>query len=177
MRSYVRSVWRDNHGGWLLSVAALACISLGIVWRLDLVPEFEISRSPKRPLLSQTITSQNSILVAQINASDKSADVRGMILLFPPDGDPLQPPSFQQAFQLDASGMTTVLMVLQPGTFKVIAFLDLNNNGQLDFEESKPLEPMRLPSATGMRDGTDLPQSDLEVVLAPQVPVFRVFQF
>lgn len=173
----MRNAWRDNHGGWLLGVASVACITLAVIWKLDLVPDFEISQSPKRPLLSQTITSQNSILVAQVNASEESAGVRGMILLFPPEGDPLQPPSFQQSFQLDSSGMTTVLMVLQQGTFKVIAFLDLNENGQLDFEENKPLEPMRLPSIAAVRDAFTLPESELEVVLAPQVPVFRVFQF
>ena len=160
----------------MLLAAGVACILLGLVWKLDLIPEITISTSPRQPLLSQTITPQNSILIAQIVATAKSAGESGLILLFPPDSDPLQPPSFQQSFRLDDSGTTTVLMVLPPGEYKVVAFLDLNGNGLLDVEGPSRSEPMALPTTVARRDSEN--QSPIpEIVLAPQVPVLCLFEF
>lgn len=175
MWNYIRNLWRDNHGGWLLLAASVACVLLGLVWKLDLIPEITISGAPQKPFLSQTITSQNSILVAQIVAKADSAGEGGLILLFPPDSDPLQPPSFQQSFRLDESGNTTVLMVLPPGNYKAVAFLDLNGNGQLDVDGPGRPEPIVLPTATA-RSTTDQPLVP-DIALAPQVPVLCIFEF
>lgn len=175
MWTYVRTVWRENNGGWLLVVGVVACVLLGTLWRWELIPDIAISSTPRKPLLSQTITRQNSILVAQVTAPKEAAGTNGLILLFRPENDAQQPPTFQQGFQLDESGMTSVLMVLPPGSYNVVAFLDINNNGQLDFDGSKPLEPMELPSSTPRLDNDS--QKNAEIILAPQVPVFCQFQF
>jgi len=176
MWTNVRNVWRENNGGWLLVVGVTASVLLGVLWRWELIPDIAISTAPQKPLLSQTITRQNSILVAQIMAPQGESGTKGLILLFRPENDPQQPPAFQQLFQLDESGMTTVLMVLPPGTYSVFAFLDKNNNGQLDFEGSVPLEPMKLPTSSIRSDGASQ-EANSEITLAPQVPVFCLFHF
>jgi uncharacterized protein (DUF2141 family) len=176
MWTYMRHVWRENNGGWLLLAGIAASLLLGFLWRWQLIPDIKISKTTQQPLLSQTIARQNSVLVAQIMASDVEAGSKGLILLFRPENDPQQPPAFQQSFRLDDSAMTTVLMVLPPGTYSVFAFLDKNDNGQLDFEGTVPLEPMKLPSSS-IRSNSESQESGAEVTLVPQIPVFCLFRF
>lgn len=173
---YLRGVWQDNHGGWLIAVAALTCLVIGLLWRLQLVPDIRISSGANRPILSQTIPPQNGILVAQVIAPNPTATQRGLILLFRPEDDLQQPPVFQQSFQLDESGMTTLLIVLPPGPYKAAAFLDINENGVLDFKDALPVEPVQYPNSKNQSVSEDR-QEMSPIVLLGQEPLFCLFQF
>jgi hypothetical protein len=176
MQDYFRSAWRENNGWWLLTSAALIGSLLCLLWFFQLLPEVWIASPNNQPILSQTIQSQNSILVAQVNATENAMGKKGFIFLYRPEGFPNDLPAYQQGFELDESGMVTLLMVLPSGTYKTVAFLDLNDNGQLDFDGDQPLEPIRFPASKSLGDQDEL-DSPLEITLAPRDPVFCLFEF
>lgn len=176
MRGYIRRAWRENNGWWLVASAALVGCLLCILWFFQLLPDVWIASPRNQPILAQTIQSQNGIMVALVNATDNARGKRGFILLYRPEGFPNDLPAYQQGFLLDESGMATLLMVLPPGTYMTVAFLDLNDNGQLDFDGNQPLEPISLP---GSKSGGDLEgsSSPSQITLAPRDPVFCLFEF
>lgn len=176
MQEYLRSTWRDNNGWWLVISATLVGSLLCILWFFQLLPDVWIASPNNQPILSQTIQPQNSILVAQVNATENAIGKKGFILLYRPEGFPNDLPAYQTGFQLDESGAVTLLMVLPPGVYKTVAFLDLNDNGQLDFDGNQPLEPISFPAS---KSGVDPEEaaSPLDITLAPRDPVFCLFEF
>lgn len=176
MHSYLRTAWRENNGWLLVASASAVGAILCLLWFLEWLPDLSISRRSGQPILTQTIPSQDSILVAQINTSQNAIGKRGLILLYRSDDFSNEYPAYQQSFQLDDSGMVTLLMVLPPGTYKTVAFLDLNDNGQLDFDGDVPLEPMRLPTSRSPA-GQEESDRPAEITLAPREPVFCLFDF
>jgi hypothetical protein len=176
MRNYFRIAWRENDGWWLVLASVCVAAIFSMLWFFQWLPGEWITQPKNRPILSQTIQQQNSILVAQVNASPEAAGKRGLILLFLPETAPDQPPSYQQSFQLDESGMVTLLMVFPPGAYTTVAFLDLNDNGQLDFQAGQPLEPMRFPISKSSSESNDL-EAPMDITLSPENPVFCLFEF
>lgn len=176
MRNYLRSTWRENNGWWLVGSAALVGGLLSLLWFFQMFPDLWVASTSNQPILSQTVQAKNSILVAQVNASEEAGGKRGFLLLYRPDGLASDAPAYQQAFELDDSGAVTVLMVLPPGIYRAVAFLDLNDSGQLDFEGDQPLEPIRFPKSRFMGGSGEL-QSPAEITLAPKEPVFCLFDF
>ena len=172
----LRNIWLTNHGWWLLIAGGITYLLASLLWYVQWPGDLWLSQRSNRPLLTQKIQPQTGILVAQVNSQGYRAGTNGLILLFRPDRELDDPPAFRQEFQLDESGLTTLLMVLPPGDYAVVAFLDLNNNGQLDFDGTRPAEPMRFPLSKSTNEPGTLEQRP-EITLTPQEPLLCVFRF
>jgi hypothetical protein len=152
-----------------------------LFWFMDWIPEFQILSVSSKPVVSEIIQPQNGILVAQVSAPESMSGKSGLILLFAPNSDLAQPPTYQQKFQLDKRGSATLLLVVGSGTYATLAFLDLNDNGQLDYRELQPLEPIRFPKFKASEPRTDLAEEESSpttiVELRPRDASFCEFDF
>jgi hypothetical protein len=135
--------------------------------------------SSKPPAIFQTIQPQSGILVAQINAPPENKGDTGRILLYPKNADQNQLPLYQEKFTFDERGMAAILLIVPNDEYVVIAFIDENDNGQLDFDGEQALESFRLPRAA--KSGTeseDQPPTDGGLItLQAQIPVLCTFDF
>jgi hypothetical protein len=181
MLDNLNKTWANNHG-WLLSGASLivglvACL----IWYLDWVPQIIFSNSAtKQPLVSQAIQPQSGILVAQIiGPQDSLQHKKGRILLYSGNSEPNQLPQYQEKFALDDRNMASILLVVPKAEYTVIAFIDENDNGVLDFEGDQALERFRLPRiATSEQDTeNEIPAEGGLVNLQSQIPVLCTFDF
>lgn len=190
MLSNFKKTWNNNHG-WQLSGASLivglvACL----IWYMDWVPEVVFSSSTAKPILvSQTLQPQSGIMVAHINGPANSQGKSGRILLYPQESEKDEPPQFQEKFAFDERGMAAILLIVPTAQYTVIAFIDDNDNGQLDFEGDQALESFRLPrSVTGGQNSGGQESGDPEseakapvengvINLQAQTPVLCTFDF
>lgn len=171
------SVWVANHG-WLLSGAGVivACVACTI-WYFELVPLVFLKSSANKALVSQTVQSQNGILVAQIQATAEKKNAKGKILLYIPDDDQNAFPVYQEKFVLDERGSASLLLVVPAREYSMIAFIDANDNGQIDFEDDRAKEDFRMPRMFTVSGGTTSPTNRGVVSLPPQTPCLCLFDF
>lgn len=172
--------WSSNHG-WLLSGASLIVgLVASCIWYLDLVPQLNfVSGGVKQPLISQSIQPQNGVLVAQVNALPESKRKKGRILLYTQSIDQTQTPEYQEKFEFDERGNAAILLVVPASEYMAIAFIDDNDNGQLDFDGETALESFRLPRtlASGQVIPSENPAEGGVIKLQPQVPMLCTFDF
>lgn len=180
MLENINKTWSTNHG-WLLSGASLivglvACL----IWYLDWVPEINfVNFTTKPPLVSQSIQPQSGILVAQINASSERQGKKGRILLYSRNAEQTQPPQYQEKFVLDERGASAILLIVPTAEYMAIAFIDENDNGQLDFEDEQAVEPFSFPrTALSGADTENLLSVEGGLVsLQAQIPILVTFDF
>jgi hypothetical protein len=179
--SDLNKTWSSNHG-WLLSGASLmvglaACIILYMDW----VPRISfVNATGKPPVISQSIQPQSGILVAQIISPDGSRGKKGKILLYSRNNtEQTQPPLHQEKFVLDERGTSTILLIVPTAEYTVLAFMDDNDNGQLDFVDAKAVEKFRLPqNVVSARDTEQsIAVEDGLVSIQSQVPIMCIFDF
>lgn len=173
----VAQAWTQNHG-WLLSGASLivAMVACGL-WYLGLVPVLLLSSPTKRPIVSQSIQGQSGILVAQVIADEASKNKAGRILLFTPSNDSNAPPAYQERFTLDERGLASLLLVVPATSYSIIAYIDENENSQLDFDnDGRALESFRLPQAVTV-NGIDKNLAGGLIDLPARIPCLCVFNF
>ncbi|MFO0943765.1 MAG: hypothetical protein U0930_23770 [Pirellulales bacterium] len=171
------NAWANNHG-WLLSGTGLiaACVACTI-WYLELVPLVFLGSSDNKALVSQTVQSQNGILVAQIQASAERKNSKGKILLYIPDDEQNAFPVYQERFTLDERGAASLLLVVPAREYSMIAFIDTNDNGQIDFEDDRAKEDFRMPHTFTVSGASASPTSRGIVALPAQTPCLCVFDF
>lgn len=173
----IYQTWVTNHG-WLLSgtallVGAVACM----VWYLDWVPLVFLSSGNKSAVVSQSIQKQNGILVAQVVASEELRGQKGKILLYISSEDHSAMPTYQERFTLDDRGMASLLLVVPAQDYSMIAFLDANDNGQLDFVDNRAVEEFRLPKRSSSNEASEDVSNNGPITLPPQAPCLCVFDF
>ena len=110
---------------------------------------------------------------------DEQLASRGLLLLFAyQQAEPAdqRTPARTIAFQLDREGNATVVEELPPGLYTAFAFLDLNENGKLDFDaQGTPLEPFQTSAPTSEpQDFHNLAPAAFE--LTPANPYFCVLR-
>ncbi len=153
-----------------------ACVAC-FIWYLELVPLVFLKSSANKALVSQTVQSQNGILVAQIQASPELKSAKGKILLYIPNDDQNAFPSYQERFTLDERGSASLLLVVPAREYSMIAFIDTNDNGQIDFEADRATEDFRMPTLVTVSGGTAGPAAGGIVSLPAQAPCLCLFDF
>ncbi|MEZ6135160.1 MAG: DUF2141 domain-containing protein [Pirellulaceae bacterium] len=138
--------WKNNYGLVLISIGIAVGTLLCFVWYKQWLPEIQM----RAPLVAQRTFEprQKNYYVARIETKTAAfANAHGNILIYaiPAEGQPTQNlPSSTHAFQLDENGNATVVQDMTPGLYSALAYLDLNQNGQLDLSpEGHPTEPHR----------------------------------
>lgn len=170
------NAWVSNHG-WLLSGAGLIVTTVACtVWYLDWVPQLIMSAPAKQAVVSQAIQSQNGILVAQILASAEQKGAKGRIQVYVPSEDQNAPPAYQERFVLDERGMASLLLVVPAREYSMIAFIDANDNGLIDFEDNRATEDFRMPKSVTVDGAVANPTGGL-INLPPQIPCLCLFDF
>ncbi len=173
MPNVKKSSWRRNHGNKLIAIGVVAAAAMCAVQYFDLVPEVEIIQEPEaaRPqLIGPQI--KRSQLVVVVNGPNEYAGqpIRGSVSVYRPEGTLAAEtsPVLTQGFELDKEGYATLAIDIPTITeLTVSCYLDLNDNGVLDYSPSGlPLEPLRLSARP-----SSIPKSlnlEDELVTAPQ---------
>lgn len=154
-------------------VGALACV----VWYFELVPLLLFEPPTKQAQVSQTVQSQNGILVAQILDSPERKNAKGKIFLFIPNEDQTALPVYQERFTLDERGLASILLVVPAREYSLIAFIDSNDNGQLDFDNDRATEEFRMPKSVTISGSSTAPAPGGLVALPAQIPCLCYFDF
>lgn len=173
----VHNTWSNNHG-WLLSGAGvIVALAACLIWYLDWIPRISLTNQNEKAVVSQSIQKQNAILVAQIVSGPEQKGAKGRILLFLPSEDQRSLPTYQERFILDDRGMASLLLVVPAREYSMIAFIDANDNGQLDFDDQRATEDFRLPKFVSINDNSIQSLGPNGITLPPQIPCLCVFDF
>ncbi len=141
--------WKNNHGGLLLGMGVVAAVIMSLVWYFNVLPDVELVPesnigNPLQP------TSQSPLIVVISGEPSESVErpTPGYVLLLDQAGKLTEnlESSGTLPFFIDEKGLGSVA-IRRPQfiNFAVIAFLDSNQNGRLDFKNGVPTEPVRTP--------------------------------
>lgn len=160
LRSILKS-WKENRGNLLLVLGAVAGLIMSLVWYFDLVPEVSLTaRSLPGTLISTAPRSASRSLVGivRLPVVEEGAPVTRQVIVevYPPSDAVLQqhPPLLVQSVKLrnDSAPVAVVFNDLPTGKYAAVAYVDLNENGRFDIDESGDIsEPFclaRLASPT-----------------------------
>jgi hypothetical protein len=178
MFTSILSAWKDNHGKQLLLVGGLVGLSMCLLWWRQWLPEIRFSPISAGISTQQPFPSNEGMFVAHIQADPSEKQVGGGLLLFNPFADnPTEIPAKTVAFELSSDGTATVVVDLAPGEYAAIAFLDRNNNGVMDIDETgQALEPFRTSNSEAPKnDWREL--KDASFTVSTQTTGFRFMRF
>jgi hypothetical protein len=171
-------IWRNNHGWMLSGASAIAALAACVILYFDMVPRIALKPLSEQPVVAQAIQAQNGILVAHVVAAKKDQGKRGRIQLYLPNQDQTKPPVYQESFSIDERGMAAILLVVNADEYLVVAYIDENDNGLLDFIGDQPVEIFRLPKpVAGSISSENSPTEGGIIQLQPQIPYLCVFDF
>lgn len=143
--------WKENRGNLLLALGSMAGLLMCLVWYFDFVPEVRlVARSLPSTLVSATAprSAPNSLVgIVHLPArgllpqASSSESTRAVVEVYPPNDtipEQLFSPLLAQTVTLPEAGgpMAVVFNDLPPGKYAAVAYIDLNNNGRFDIEES-----------------------------------------
>jgi uncharacterized protein (DUF2141 family) len=166
--------WRANRGNLLAILGSLAALLMCVVWYFDLLPNIQLlpqdfsgvttSRMPFRQTNPLVLTVKPPLVVPKAD-SEEQTKLIAIAELYQPIGElEADLRSVQsQTFALEPDRPVAVVFNdARPGKFSVVVFIDLNENGKLDFDDAGlPAEPFRIS------DNPNLPPTSLDLESAP----------
>ncbi len=149
-----QQIWRKNHGSLISGIAGLVVACASGLWYLDLLPEIEltpstsIGESPVPP----SVSSLKARLMVTISSSGSlpASPQAGFVTVHAVEGRiGRQAASIADHSFLLAEGERTTVEFesLPPGTYCIVAYLDVNQNGVLDIDDAASSEPFRTPKS------------------------------
>lgn len=175
MPSHFQSSWVHNRGNLLLVLGSIAGLIMCLLWYFQLLPDFrfvtprtEIGVPPlRRAALDPLVVVVNGPVRGK-NEAGEATQFHGYVELFAAQGTLAadQSPLHSTAFELRApQAVPVILNGVNPGEYAALAYLDLNDNGKLDFDASLlPSEPYRLSnSPTAASNSIDLSEAAFEI--------------
>lgn len=175
-----RSIWKDNGGSVLLSVACASVALTSLLWYFKLLPEIDLT--PQQPVgqnVPTPVQQPTNLIVTIVSMGDlPEKTVTGFVEIhnvFGTIGQVADPIS-THPFQLHENGLTSVVVDgLSPGSYAPIIFVDANGNGVLDLGE-KDAEPLR--TARFEREyPSDLELKENSVVIEANSPTYLYIYF
>ena len=145
-----QSAWNKNRGNLLLVIAALASVMVSCVWYFDLLPNIRFVSAEQPLSVASPVANPPSIIVVTLEPDKTPSEepVSGYVRVHSPFGRLPESPSpiaFREFTVIDQRIMPVVFTELPAGQYALSAFLDLNENGLLDFDDKGiPLEPVRM---------------------------------
>ena len=141
--------WKENRGNLLLILGSVAGLVMSLVWYFELVPEITlVTRNMPGTLVSTGPRVAASSLVGIVRApvrqqlpeSASAAMRQAVVEVYPPSDAPPEDlsPLLLQTVELrdDGGPVAIVFNDLPPGKYAAVAYIDLNDNGRFDIEES-----------------------------------------
>jgi Uncharacterized protein conserved in bacteria (DUF2141) len=164
MLSTLSKTWQVNHGTPIALCSLLAAALMSIAWRFDLIPEIGPPSSFAPGLLGRRSAPAQTLLIVTASAPVKEGNLTLLI-----QDDELNSVHTQTAPIHDGFSEFVVTQ-LKRGTYVGRAYIDQNENGQLDISEGGVfLEPAGLVYPTTPRTQEPFPEGVFEVF---QDPVF-----
>lgn len=164
MFSTLSKTWQVNHGTPIAICSILVAVVMSIAWRFDLVPDIGPPSSFAPGLLGGRATPPQTLLIVTATAPIKEGE---LTLLIQDDGLSLV---HTHNAPIHDGIAEFVVTQLKRGTYVGRAYIDMNENGQLDMtEEGKALEPAGLVTTTTPRSAEPFPEGVFEIL---QDPVF-----
>ena len=169
-------VWRNNHGPILFVSGFVVAICMSVLWRFNLIPDIGPALRASPTLMGNRSKPATNIVVMTVT-SDELPDAEVTIQFFsPPDmlSDTLTPLEIRTE-RLESGLKEFVKTDLPRGTFAAIAFVDLNENMQLDInDEGLPTEPFAFATSNRTKDASTLANGVFEVGLEPTFLKFKL---
>lgn len=171
MFKYLSKTWQNNHGVWLLAMASAAAIMMSCVWYFNLLPKIELVQDAGLSLqrFAGDVDERKQINIITTGpppSPQMTSGYNGLILMYPADIslDSETSPILSVPFVLDAEGLSYQRLGLPDlAPYALIAFLDLNGNAELDFDQAgAPIEPLRFANHTAAPTTLDLATATIE---------------
>ncbi|MEC8557185.1 MAG: hypothetical protein VXZ82_19455 [Planctomycetota bacterium] len=176
-----KETWNKNNGNILASIAVSMSLLACALWYFNLLPEIEFE--PPQVLGDQIPATQLQPIALQISVTAPenfpSQKVKGFIEVLAPGGTLAEPADRLSIhpFSADRGGMAAVLVEHLPkGSYGLLAYLDINGNEALDFQDGLPVEPVRTAVATAS-EPTDYEISSHLIQLEVGRPQFLFMKF
>ena len=169
LKSILKS-WKENRGNLLLALGSVAGLLMCIVWYFQLVPDVRlIARSLPDTFVSASgpRSAPNSLVGIvrtpprqRLIQTSSPEVVHAVVEVYPPNDaipEQLYTPLLVQTVTLPEAGgpVAVVFNDLPPGRYAAVAYIDLNDNGRFDIEESdlkgEPFSLARLPGPPRLR--------------------------
>ena len=129
------STWQKNNGNLLMSIAAVACVVVSVIWYLDLLPNIELepNENGAPPSLVESFRPA-AVLVVALHSDDTATC---FVEVFRPFGElsPSATPIAFREFPNNSESKVAVFTELRPGEYVVGAYLDLDGNGEINGED------------------------------------------
>jgi len=143
MLKQIINIWRNNNGTILFACGLAVVIVMSILWRFDMIPDVGQSLRASPMLIGGRVTSLPNIVVVSITSEDPPAAEVHMQVFSTPEmiGDSMSP--IESRITTMQNGISEFLIMgLARGTYAGIAYIDSNDNGQIDLaEDGSPAEP------------------------------------
>ena len=169
MLKQIFNIWRNNNGTFLTACGLAVMIVMSILWRFDLIPDLGQSLRVSPILLGGRVTSLPNIVVVSITSDDfPTAEVQMQVFSTPEMVNESLSPIESHLTTLRNGLSEFLLMGLARGAYAGIAYIDVNNNGQLDLgEDGSPAEPYGFAKASSQDDSQPLAGGVFEVTGDP----------
>jgi uncharacterized protein (DUF2141 family) len=165
MLTKIINIWQNNYGTFLFACGIGVVIAMSVLWRLDLIPEIGPSLRASPMMLGGRATPPPNIVVVSITSED-SPDAEVLLQIFSAydfGGESMSP--LETRHIVMHHGLSEFLITgLVRGAYAGLAFVDTNNNGELDLaSDGSPVEPFGFARAITNDESKSLANGVFEV--------------
>ncbi len=169
-------VWRNNHGPILFVSGFLVAICMSVLWRFNMIPDIGPAlRASPRLMGDRTKPAPNIVVVSITSEDAPDAEITLQFFAPPEFANETLTPLETRKERLDDGIAEFLLTDLARGTFAAIAYIDANENMQLDIsEEGIPTEPYAFASSKRANDASAQAKGVFEVGNEPTFIKFTI---
>lgn len=171
-------VWRNNHGPILFTSGFIVAIVTSVMWRFDLIPDIRpVMRSSPTLLGNRTRTLTNIVVVSITYDENPNALVTVQFFTPSESGSDSLTPLESRSEQLEGGSKEFLVTDLARGAVAGIAYVDLNQNSQLDIDENGTAnEPFAFATVKQPENAPPAARGVFEVGMEPVFVKFRLKQ-
>ena len=127
------STWKNNNGNFLLATAVIACIVMSLVW--ERLPRIELNTTESTAPPAVRGVRPIAVLVVSVQPEVNHPCFVEVFRPFGKISPTATPVAFREFPAGPSSSTVAVFTELRPGDYVVGAYLDLDENGELNGEE------------------------------------------
>ncbi len=178
MLKQLLQVWRNNHGPILFVSGFLVAICMSVLWRFNLIPDIGPALRASPTLLGSRSKSLHNIVVVTVTSDDSTSEEVTLQFFSPSEiASETLTPVDTRTERLEGGTAEFLISDLPRGTFAAIAYMDANENMQLDVsEDGTPTEPFAFATTKQANDISVRAKGVFEVGMEPTFLKFDLKQ-
>lgn len=145
MLKQIMNIWRNNNGTFLFACGLSVVVLMSILWRFDMIPDIGQSlRASPTLIAGGRVTVMPNIVVVSISSEDFPTAEVHMQVFSTPELVSESLSAIENRRTTLRNGLSEfVILGLSRGAYAGLAYIDTNENGQIDFaEDGSPAEPI-----------------------------------